>query len=81
MLPALDVLFLWIYDLADMIFHEIIQFFGFFFKAISSNFTDMATEKLTWSSVMLEFSNTKDPPYFFSENGLMLNLTTFVKTI
>ena len=79
MLPALDVLFLWIYDLADMIFHDIIQFF--FFKAISSNFTDMATEKLTWSSLMLEFSNTKDPPYFLSENGLMLNPTTFVKII
>lgn len=41
----------------------------------------MATEKLTGSSLMLEFSNTKDPPYFFTENGLMLNPTTFVKTI
>lgn len=74
------MLFLWIYDLADMIFHDIIQLF-FFLKAISSNFTDMATEKLTRSSLMLEFSNTKDPPYFFSENGLMLNPTTFVKII
>ena len=58
MLPALDVLFLWISDLADMIFHDIKQLK----KAISSNFTNMATEKLTWSSLMLEFSNTKDPP-------------------
>lgn len=58
MLPALDVLFLWISDLADMIFHDIKQLK----KAISSNFTNMATEKLTWSSLMLEFSNTKDLP-------------------
>lgn len=58
MLPALDVLFLWISDLADMIFHDIKQLK----KAISSNFTNMATEKLMWSSLMLEFSNTKDLP-------------------
>lgn len=42
MLPAPNVLFLQISDLADMNFHDIKQLK----KAISSNFINMATEKL-----------------------------------
>lgn len=55
MSPALDVSFLWISDLADMIFHDVKTVK----KAISSNITNMATEKPNSLYLKLEFSNTR----------------------
>lgn len=58
MLPTLDVSFWWISDLADTIFHDIKQFK----KQFLVTSQNMAPEKLNWFYLMLEFSDTKDPP-------------------